>query len=134
MTATDRRFVHHRARSRCEYGHLPQAGHEERFSVDHVVAQSHRENDATDNLALCCLRCDLHKGTNLSGLDPANLAIVPLFNPRQQTWAEHFRWDGPHLAGRTPAGRVTVATLHMNAPERVRLRTLLIAEGLLDAR
>ena len=104
MTVAVRRLVHDRAAGCCEYCHLPQAGHEERFSIDHIVAQQHLEDDAPGNLALCCLRCNLHKGTNLSGLDPADLSIVALFHPRQQTWGDHFHWDGPRLAGRASNG------------------------------
>ncbi len=130
MSSALRRLVHLRAGGKCEYCHLPQAGHEERFSVDQIVAQQHLANDDPENLALCCLRCNLHKGTNLSGLDPADLAVVALFQPRRQVWSEHFAWNGPLVAGLTPTGRATVVTLQMNSPERVRLRAMLLAEGM----
>jgi hypothetical protein len=129
MTAAVRRLVQQRAEGCCEYCHLPQAGHEERFSIDHIVAQQHHQSDSADNLALCCLRCNLHKGTNLSGLDPADQSIVRLFHPRQDLWDAHFQWDGPRLVGRTPTGRATIATLQMNAQQRVALRAILVAEG-----
>lgn len=134
MTNVVRRLVNRRAGGVCEYCHLPQDGHEERFSVDHVIAQQHLTDDGPENLALCCLRCNLRKGPNLSGLDPADGSIVPLFNPRQQTWVEHFDWVGPRLAGRTPTGRATVTTLQMNALERVALRVVLLAQGTLPRR
>jgi len=54
---------------------------------------------------------------------------VPLFNPRRQKWATHFRWDGPVLIGRTAIGRVTVTLLRINDPLRVELREELIEEG-----
>jgi hypothetical protein len=40
----------------------------------------------------------------------------PLFNPRTQTWSEHFRWseDGIRIHGLTPCGRATVAVLHLS--------------------
>ena len=63
-----RQQVRARAGDRCEYCRLPQAGHDERFSVDHVVARKHGGADALENLALCCLRCNLHKGTDLTTL------------------------------------------------------------------
>jgi 5-methylcytosine-specific restriction endonuclease McrA len=70
MDEASRQLVRRRADERCEYCHLPQSGHEERFSIDHVVPRKHGGDDSMDNLALCCLRCNLHKGADLSGIDP----------------------------------------------------------------
>lgn len=129
MDAALRQFVTRRAGDRCEYCRLPQAGHDQRFSVDHVVARKHGGNDGADNLALCCLRCNLYKGSNLSGIDPWDGSVVTLFSPRQHEW--HFRWTGATVAGTSAAGRATVQVLAMNAPERVRLRQALMLEGLI---
>jgi hypothetical protein len=62
-------------------------------------------------------------------VDPDTKKIVPLFNPRRHMWLRHFRWDGPLLAGLTPAGRATVAVLEINLPHRVAFRQGLIDEG-----
>jgi hypothetical protein len=48
--------------------------------------------------------------------DPDSGQTVPLFNPRTQVWAEHFRWDGERVEPLTAAGRATVAALAMNRP------------------
>jgi hypothetical protein len=55
--------------------------------------------------------------------------VTPLFNPRRHKWDRHFRWEGPLLVGKTALGRVTVAVLEINFPERVQLRQSLIDEG-----
>jgi hypothetical protein len=133
MDDQTRQLVRRRAEDRCEYCRSPQAAHDERFSVDHVRPVKHGGDDAPSNLAFCCLRCNLCKGTNLSGIDPNNGKVVLLFDPRRQLWREHFRSIGPLITGQTPEGRATVSVLKMNAPERVRLREALIAEGLLRA-
>jgi hypothetical protein len=41
---------------------------------------------------------------------------VPLFNPRQQKWSEHFIWsaDGIKIIGITPTGRATCERLDLN--------------------
>ena len=41
---------------------------------------------------------------------------MPLFNPRQDSWSQHFAWaaDRIHLVGRTPTGRATVTLLDLN--------------------
>ncbi|MBX9628041.1 MAG: hypothetical protein K2X82_29855, partial [Gemmataceae bacterium] len=78
-----------------------------------------------------CVVCNRHKGPNLAGIDRPTSPTRPvrLFHPRRHRWAYHFRFDGPHIVGRTPIGRVTVHVLAMNAPVRVGLRAELIAEG-----
>lgn len=132
MVDSIRHLVRARAKERCEYCHLPQKGHEERFSFDHIVSRKHGGEDHEQNLALSCLRCNLYKGTDLTSLDPATDAVVPLFNPRRDTWLDHFRWNGPILIGTTPIGRATVALMRTNAPERVQLRQALLVEGILS--
>ena len=129
MDEQTRQFVRRRAGDRCEYCHLPEAGHEERFSVDHVRPSKHGGDESASNLAFSCLRCNLYKGPNLSGIDPENSKVVLLFDPRRQFWDEHFRWDGARIAGLTPEGRATISVMAMNARERVALRQALILEG-----
>ena len=50
--------------------------------------------------------------------DPLTGELVPLFNPRQQVWREHFAWsdDGARMIGLTACGRATVAALNVNNP------------------
>jgi hypothetical protein len=76
------------------------------------------------NLALSCHPCNLHKGPNLTAIDPDTRAVVSLFHPRQQTWEQHFILQGPLVVGLTPTGRATVRLMSMNDPQRVRLRAL----------
>jgi hypothetical protein len=40
--------------------------------------------------------------------------MVLIFNPRQQVWEEHFRWDGVQVVGLTATGRATITALNMN--------------------
>ncbi len=49
-------------------------------------------------------------------IDPQTQEIVPIFNPRQQQWAEHFSWttDGTVIQGSTPIGRATCVRLDLN--------------------
>ena len=67
------------------------------------------------------------KGPNLAGLLGGKL--YPLFNPRQQTWHRHFRWEHTILVGKTKTGVVTVQVLNINDPARVMLRENLLFEG-----
>lgn len=81
------------------------------------------------NLAFSCLHCNLHKGPNIAGIDPATGLLTPLFNPRTDIWPEHFAWAGFELVGRTAIGRVTVRVLDFNEPEFVAVRATLREEG-----
>jgi hypothetical protein len=57
--------------------------------------------------------CNLHKSSDLSGIDPEEDAITPLFHPRRDRWVEHFVFQGAFIVGLTPVGRATVRTLNM---------------------
>jgi hypothetical protein len=81
------------------------------FHVDHIVPRQHGGGHDPENLALACFHCNLHKGPNLTGIDPETGAIVALFNPRREAWAAHFSVEGAVLVGMTPVGRATVVTL-----------------------
>jgi hypothetical protein len=128
-----RRVVRDRAGNRCEYCDLQQAhAPHVLYTVDHVLPKKHGGNDEEANLALACYRCNLHKGPNLADIDPKSGEMVALFNPRQQSWPDHFDRIGAVIVGLTPTGRTTVRVLAMNALERRELRQELIDNGELE--
>jgi 5-methylcytosine-specific restriction endonuclease McrA len=104
MDAATSQFVRQRAGYRCEYCHLPQEFSGLRFHVEHIVARQHRGGDTTDNLALACPECNLHKGTNLNGVDPDTGKVTPLFHPRRDNWEDHFTLVDGCIGGETPVG------------------------------
>lgn len=122
MDAATRRFVRERAAARCEYCLVPAVHARFSLHVEHIIATKHGGTDAADNLALACIDCNLRKGPNLTGIDPHSGEITILFNPRQHTWSDHFRWEGPRIEGLTPMGRTTVAVLSMNTDEMLEFR------------
>jgi len=69
-----------------------------------------------ESLAFACVSCSLRKAARQTARDPHSSQEVPLYHPRRDTWAEHFRWEGIYLVGLTPAGRATVEALRMNRP------------------
>jgi hypothetical protein len=118
-----------RAKERCEYCRVPQRLFEYAFHLEHVTARQHGGLTVPENLALACDRCNFHKGTNLSAVDPLTGQIVLLFHPRTQVWSEHFAWSNAEIVGETPQGRATAALLQMNAVRRLQIRTSLIVRG-----
>ena len=97
--------------------------------VDHIIATQHGGQTALDNLTYACFQCNRFKGPNIASLDPATGVLMPLFNPRTQSWSEHFRWIGPEIQPRTAIGRATAVLLRLNDPERVTIRGNLLKQG-----
>jgi len=63
--------VRERAQNACEYCHLHQDDSPlAALHVEHIIPKIHGGSDDIDNLALACIDCNLHKGTNLTGIDP----------------------------------------------------------------
>ena len=123
MTPALRQLVRDRAAGRCEYCLIRQdADPLLAFHIEHIVPRQHGGATVDANLALSCHHCNLHKSPNLTAIDPDTRSVVPLFHPRQETWAEHFLLQGPLVLGLTATGRATVRLMRMNDPQRLRLR------------
>jgi hypothetical protein len=129
IDAATRRLVRERARDRCEYCQLPQKHSESIHHIEHIVARQHGGPDEVSNLALSCHRCNLHKGPNLSGVDPVTHQVTSLFHPRQGQWEDHFVFRGTRILGLSPSGRTTVKVLGLNDIRRIELRQELLALG-----
>ncbi|MBD2778929.1 HNH endonuclease [Iningainema tapete] len=113
-------FVRNRANFRCEYCHYPEFLSTSPLTIDHIKPQSLGGEDHVDNLALACRRCNERHYNFTVGTDPETEQKVPLFNPRQQQWAEHFIWsaDSTKIIGITPTGRATCNRLDLNDERR----------------
>ena len=78
---------------------MPQEYAEPSHEVDHIIAEKHAGKTELENLALACFHCNNHKGPNIAGLDPDTRALTRIFDPRHDSWKEHFTWDGVYLVG-----------------------------------
>jgi 5-methylcytosine-specific restriction endonuclease McrA len=123
MDAATRRLVRERAGNRCEYCLLLQSQSPlASLQIEHIRSKKHGGDDDADNLALACVDCNLHKGTNIAGYDPETGELTELFHPRRHHWSDHFRWEGAFIAGIKPIGRTTVFVLNLNSEEQIQLR------------
>ncbi len=128
MDAATRRLVRDRAEDWCEYCRLPQSAFPFlTFHIEHIYARQHVQDDRESNLCLACPNCNLHKGPNLTSLSADGGEILPLFNPREQTWDDHFEVVGGKVIGRTTIGEVTAKRLQMNVDDHLQIRRSLIA-------
>jgi 5-methylcytosine-specific restriction endonuclease McrA len=83
MDQATRQGVRVRAGDQCEYCRLPQEWSPlARLQIEHIRPKKHGGTDDDGNLALACIHCNCHKGSNLTGIDPQTEEIVELFNPR----------------------------------------------------
>ena len=124
ISAQIRDSVRERAQNTCEYCRLHQDDSPlAALHVEHIIPKIHGGGDTTDNLALACIDCNLHKGTNLTGIDPETNEITQLFHPRREAWEDHFEWQGIYLTGKTATGRTTIRLLNINSEDQVALRS-----------
>jgi len=119
MNEALRQMARQRAASRCEYCRLPDfAPALEPFHLEHITARQHGGATEPENLAWACHRCNLHKGTNLSAIDPDS--------------QEHFKMNGARIQGTTAIGRATVWLLQMNTERRLERRAEVLRLGGMD--
>ncbi len=132
VTAQERHSIAVRARGCCEYCRSRVDFATQSFSVEHIIPVSRGGETTLDNLALACPGCNGHKYTKTEAPDPVDGTVVPLYNPRQQRWQDHLRWneDFTCIVGLTPRGRATVSALQVNKPGVMNIRRALFAIGL----
>jgi hypothetical protein len=124
-----RQEVIQRAGKRCEYCLYPQDLSFLAFEVEHIISEKHGGGTTESNLALACPYCNRYKGSDLGSIDPETGLLTPFFNPRTQDWPDHFRLNDPRIIPLTAEGRVTVAILRLNHPDRLQERQWLIDAG-----
>jgi len=121
-----RRMVEARAFDRCEYclTHVDDAlvGCE----VDHIISEKHGGLTIAENLAFSCAYCNRRKGTDVGSVTAIG-QFVRFFNPRTDTWHEHFAVRRARIESVTEIGWVTVKVLGLNEPDRVEERAILQA-------
>lgn len=92
------------------------------FHIEHVIPRVHGGSSDTNNLALACPSCNLHKADRTTSHANPDTAAVAFFNPRSDVWTEHFEWDVYTLVGKTEVGRVTIQALDLNHERRIKIR------------
>ncbi len=99
--------------------------------MEHILPRSLGGMDDRENLAASCYRCNEFKGAKTHAVDPETGQLVTLFNPRSQTWTDHFTWvnGGTHIAGMTPTAQATVRALRLNNENIIEARAIWIEAG-----
>ncbi|MCE9547901.1 MAG: HNH endonuclease [Planctomycetia bacterium] len=116
------RLVRQRAADRCEYCLMHQSLQGATFHVEHVVPRAKDGPSTAENLAWSCPGCNLHKSDRTMVVDPQTGSGVPLFNPRNDIWQEHFSIRDFEIVGLTEIGRAAVVSLDFNHARRIQIR------------
>lgn len=126
-----KKAVAERANHCCEYCWYQERLARGSFAADHTIPRSRGGETILENLAWSCHACNSHKYNKTHGFDPETKESVPLYNPRQQPWQEHFEWneDCTLVKGKTPTGRATVEELKLNDSGIVSYRQILYTVG-----
>jgi hypothetical protein len=116
--------VAERAAHRCEYCRAPEVVFNFPFEVEHITPPGAGGTDEDINKALACRSCNLHKSDRIEGFDAETQTNTRLYNPRQDRWSDHFRYEPTtaEIIGLTAIGRVTVASLQMNGAVQIAAR------------
>jgi hypothetical protein len=121
-----------KAKYRCGYCQLSALYIYAPMEIDHILPKSAGGTDEEANLWLSCCRCNLYKGEQTHALDIESGQVVAIYNPLNQHWADHFRWDSKSIliVGKTSQGRATITALRLNLAESVEFRRVLVKYGL----
>src|SRR5688572_32098793 len=87
------RRIRESARNRYGYCLSPQHLVLGPLEIEHLVPRARGGTNDEPNLWLSCAICNSHKRDLVAAKDPETGVEVPLFNPRQQKWSDHFRWS-----------------------------------------
>ena len=129
IAAELRREVATRADRICEYCPVHEDDSFFGCQVDHVVSEKHGGPTASGNLAYACAFCNRSKGTDVGSINAASGAFVRFYNPRRDTWSDHFRLAGVKVEPLTEIGEATTRILDINGEERLLERNALQAIG-----
>jgi hypothetical protein len=62
------------------------------YEVDHIIAEKHGGSSTSENLCWSCYLYNGYKGSDIGSIDwDGSGKLTPLFNPRRDSWNNHFR-------------------------------------------
>ena len=124
-----RQIVASRANFVCEYCLIAEEDAYFRHQVEHIISRKHSGSSKLENLALACVFCNRHKGSDIASLKPETSELIRFYNPRTDRWSEHFRLNGVVIEPLTEVGEATVRILQMNADDQILEREVLSRRG-----
>ncbi len=123
--------VRETARYRCGYCLITEAIVGMPMEIEHIIPTARGGETVEDNLWLACSFCNKSKSQRVAAADPVTGQVVSLFDPRRQSWPDHFARtaDGSQVIGLTAVGRATGRALNLNRPTLRAARHVWTAAG-----
>ena len=119
-----------RANSVCEYCLLSDRLALYSFHIEHIRSLKHKGTNDLTNLAYCCPDCNYYKGSDVGTFAQTDETLIRFFNPRKDSWNEHFELDNGAIHGKTDMGNATAQIFKFNEFERLIFRQQLTELGL----
>ena len=112
--------IEQEARHRCGYCLSDETLTGIPLSIEHILPEALGGETIHTNLWLACRPCNEYKGTQTHAEDQETGQVVPLFNPREHQWNEHFYWsqDGCYILGSLLDAQRLYSTYHLNIPQK----------------
>ena len=129
ISAALRRQVAQQADFICEYCLLHEEDGFYPFEADHIISRKHEGPTILSNLAFACPVCNRSKGSDLGTISRRTRILTRFFNPRIDSWNQHFRLNGALIEPISDIGEGTVRILGFNHEDRILERVTLIAIG-----
>lgn len=128
-----RRQIKEAANNCCEYCCVPSAVAFASYHIDHIISEKQGGTTTFSNLALACRLCNLSKGSSIAAYQEFSEALIRLYNPRRDRWVLHFKMhESGRVVARTEIGLGTIKVLNLNDLQRVEVRRVLLARGIIS--
>ncbi|VAW42835.1 hypothetical protein MNBD_CHLOROFLEXI01-4554 [hydrothermal vent metagenome] len=114
-----RNLVISRANRLCEYCLIHEDDTYWGCQIDHIISEKHDGATHADNLANACTFCNRHKGSDVGSVILPTNEFVRFFNPRTDSWLDHFELESIEIKPLTNIGKVTARILGFNSFERL---------------
>lgn len=96
-----------RANFRCEHCLLAEQVSFYSFHIEHIRSIKHGGTNELINLAYCCPECNYAKGSDVGTFSNDRETLIRFFNPRKDTWEDHFELNDGIIHGKTAMGEAT---------------------------
>jgi hypothetical protein len=128
ISAELRQTVADRAKQSCEYCLIAEADTFYGCEVDHIISLKHGGSSDSHNLAYACALCNRAKASDVGSIATTG-EFTRFFNPRTDSWSEHFLLEGSSIRPLTAIGEVTERIFGFNQSARLHEREEMIRFG-----
>jgi hypothetical protein len=129
ISKATKKIVAERADHRCEYCRIPAMLSAFSFHIEHIIGLQHGGPNSLNNFAYCCSSCNWKKGPNIATILEFGGELIPLFNPRNQIWFEHFKVQRGELISLSNTAEATIKLLELNLPFKIEERFEIMLAG-----